>query len=249
MKGRMQEISTQRDNFSQKSGTVSEGYVGVQTFIGITEDNLMEVRLTIDSLMEQILSPTNLNIAYKEVVSNKGSGGIDQMQVAELLPWLHEKKGTLINNLLTGTYHPNPVRRVDIPKGEGKTCAAGITCVVDRFIQQSLAQVIYPLYELEFRYTSYGFRSRRSCHDALRCVQKRVTSGYKYAVDLDLEKFFDTVSYSRLIELLSRKIKDGRVFSLIHKYLTAGIQLGGLFAEMSSSRGSTKSVVKQHNAP
>ena len=218
-------------SFPQKSRTASEGYAGVQTYIGITENNLMEVRFTESSLMEQILSPANLNKAYKQVVSNKGSGGVDKMQTEELLPWLHLHKDALTSSLLNGTYRPNPVRRVEIPKGDGKTRLLGIPSVVDRLVQQSIAQILSPLYETEFSESSYGFRPRRSCHDALRGAQAHINSGYKYAVDLDLEKFFDTVSHSRLIELLSKKIKDGRVISLIHKYLLAGVRIGERFEE------------------
>lgn len=231
MKERMQKISAQNDNCPQKSRTASEDYVGVQTFIGITENNLMEVHFTKDALMERILSPGNMNKAYKRVMSNKGSGGIDKMQTGELLPWLHLHKDNLINSLLKGTYRPNPVRRVEIPKGDGKTRPLGIPSVVDRLVQQSITQVLSPLYELEFSESSYGFRPNRSCHDALGGVQTHINSGYKYVVDLDLERFFDTVNHSRLIELLSRKIKDGRVISLIHKYLLAGVQIGERFEE------------------
>jgi len=231
MKGRMQKTSTQSDNYPQNNRTASEDYVGVQTFIGITENNLTEVRFNRENLMEQILSPSNLNRAYKQVVSNKGSGGIDKMQTKDLLPWLHDHKDALINSLSKGTYRPNPVRRVEIPKGDGKTRPLGIPSVVDRLVQQSVAQVLSPIYELEFSESSYGFRPRRSCHDALRGAQTHINSGYKYVVDLDLEKFFDTVSHSRLIELLSKKIKDGRVISLIHKYLLAGVQIGERFEE------------------
>jgi retron-type reverse transcriptase len=156
MKGRMQKISTQSDNCPQKNRTASDGKVGVQTFIGITENNLMEVRFNRDDLMEQILSPSNLNRACKQVVSNKGRGGVDKMRVEELLPWLHAHKETLLNSLSKGRYRPNPVRRVEIPKGAGKTRSLGIPSVVDRLVQQSIAQVLSPLYELEFSESSYA---------------------------------------------------------------------------------------------
>ena len=138
MKGRMQKILEITDNCQQNDRTASEDYVGVQTFIGITENSLMEVRFTRDDLLEQILSPQNMNKVHKRVVSNKGSGGIDKMQTGELLPWLHLHKETLINSLLNGTYRPNPVRRVEIPKGDGNTRPLGIPSVVDRLVQQSI---------------------------------------------------------------------------------------------------------------
>jgi len=223
MKGRKQKISTKRDSYPQNNRTASDGYVGAQTYIGITENNLTEVLFTGDDLLEQILSPSNMNKAYKRVLSNKGSGGVDRMQTEELLPWLHHHKESLLNSLYAGRYRPNPVRRVEIPKGKGQTRPLGIPTVVDRLVQQSIAQILTPLYEPEFSINSYGFRPGRGCHDALRGAQACIESGCRYGVDLDLEKFFDTVNHSRLIEILSRKIKDGRVISLIHKYLTAGV--------------------------
>jgi len=233
MSERMQKISAKNDNWQEKNRTESEGYLGVQTYIGITENNLTEVRFTTDDLLEQILSPSNLNKAYKQVVSNKGSGGIDGMETENLLLWLREHKETMLLLIMSGKYRPNPVRRVEIPKDGGKKRQLGIPTVVDRLIQQSISQILSPLYEKEFSDTSYGFRPGRSCHDALRQAQSYITSGYKYAVDLDLEKFFDTVNHSRLIEILSRRIKDGRVISLIHKYLRSGVQVGGKYEASS----------------
>ncbi len=227
----MQKISTQSDNCPRNDRTASDSYAGVQTFMGITENNLMEVCFGGDDLMERIVSPSNLNRAYKRVMSNRGSGGVDRMQTGELLPWLHRHKESLLNSLLEGTYRPCPVRRVDIPKGNGQTRALGIPTVVDRLVQQSISQILSPLYEAEFSESSYGFRPGRSCHDALCKAQSHINSGYKYGVDLDLEKFFDTVSHSRLIEVLSHKIRDGRVISLIHKYLVAGVLIGDRFEE------------------
>lgn len=229
MKGRKQKISSNNDNYLEKNRTASESYQGVQTFIGITENHLTEVPFTQDGLLEQILSPTNLNKAYRQVVSNKGSGGVDGMQTEELLPWLHLHKEELTVSIEHGCYKPNPARRVEIPKDGGKKRQLGIPTVVDRFVQQSIAQVLSPIYEKEFSATSYGFRPHRSCHDALNQSQIYATSGYRYVVDLDLERFFDTVNHSRLIQLLSNRIKDGRVISLIHKYLLAGVQTGGCY--------------------
>lgn len=222
----MQKISTQSDNCPQNNRTESEGYVGVQTFIGMTENHLTEVHFTRDDLLERILSPPNMNIAYKRVVSNGGKGGIDKMEVTHLLPYLRLHKESLMVSLQTGRYHPNPVRRVEIPKENGKTRLLGIPTVVDRLIQQSITQILSPLFEPDFSDHSYGFRPKRSAHSALRKAQSYITAGYKYAVDLDLEQFFDTVNQSKLIELLSHRIRDGRVISLIHKYLRSGVMCG-----------------------
>lgn len=227
----MQKISRESDSCQGKNRTASDGYLGVQTFIGITENNLTEVRFTEGGLLEQILSPSNMNKAYKRVVSNKGSGGIDGMDTTDLLAWLHGHKGELLHAIGTGKYKPNPVRRVEIPKDGGKKRLLGIPTVVDRFVQQCMSQILWPIYEREFSETSYGFRPKRSCHDALEQARTYITSGYRYTVDLDLEKFFDTVSHSRLIALLSKRIKDGRVVSLIHRYLLAGVQIGERFEE------------------
>ena len=206
----------------------------MQTFIGITENNLTEVRFTQDDLLEQILPPHNLNKAYQQLVSNDGSGGVDGMETNELLPWLRLHKDELLSAIKQGKYRPNPVLRVEIPKDGGKTRQLGIPTVVDRFVQQSISQILTPIYEREFSDTSYGFRPKRGFHDALKQAQAYVTSGYKYAVDLDLEKFFDRVNHSRLIELLSRRIQDGRVVSLIHKYLHACVQTGNKFEDSFS---------------
>lgn len=224
MQGRKQKILTYTDNYLDENRTASDDTQGVQTYIGIVENHLTEVLITQDNLLEQILSPSNMDRAYKRVVSNNGSGGIDGMQTSDLLSWLHLHQDELKEQLSQGRYKPNPVRRVEIPKEGGKIRQLGIPTVVDRFVQQSITQVLSPIYEREFSCTSYGFRPNRSCHDALKQSLVYANEGYRYVIDLDLEKFFDTVNHSRLIQLLGTRIKDGRVISLIHKYLTAGVQ-------------------------
>ena len=177
-----------------------------------------------DRLMERILQPTNLNNAYKKVKSNKGAGGVDGMRVDELLPFLRDNQRQLIQQLRDGKYKPNPVRRVEIPKEtKGEFRKLGVPTVVDRVFQQAITQVLSPIYEEQFSENSFGFRPKRGAHDALKQCQQNVNDGYVYVVDMDLEKFFDTVCRSKLIEVLSRTIKDGRVISLIHKYLNAGV--------------------------
>ena len=220
---RMHKIKTDVLSCPQRTRTESEWYEGAQTYIWMVEDNVVEVPFDREYLLEMILSPDNLNKAYKAVVRNKGCGGIDCMSCEELLPWLLANKNNLICSLLDGSYRPNPVRRVEIPKDNGKMRLLGIPTVVDRLVQQAINQVLTQLYEPQFIPNSYGFRPRRGCLDALRRTQKIVNEGYKYVVDLDLECFFDTVNHSRLIETLSRTVKDGRVVSLIHKYLRSGI--------------------------
>lgn len=180
--------------------------------------------------MEKILHKDNLNNAYKKVKSNKGAGGVDGMSVDELLTFLRDNQKQLILEIKDGKYKPNPVRRVEIPKEEkGKFRKLGIPTVVDRVIQQAITQVLSPIYEEQFSDYSFGFRPNRGAHDALKQCQQNVNDGFGYVVDMDLEKFFDTVCQSKLIEILSRTIKDGRVISLIHKYLNAGVVQRGLF--------------------
>ena len=208
-------------------------YEGAQTLTGIFGDELVEVQLSTDRMLEYILTPDNLNRAYRQVKANKGSGGIDRMEVDELLPYLRANKEEITESLLEGKYRPNPVRRVEIPKENGKTRPLGIPTVVDRVIQQAIAQVLSLVYEPKFSETSYGFRPGRSAHQALQKAQEIIDNGYKYCVDLDLEKFFDTVSHSKLIQLLSETIKDGRVISLIHKYLNAGVMARHKFEQTS----------------
>ena len=229
MKVRMQKTSAQANGYPQRDRLATERYEGVQTFMWICEDNFAEVPFDKEHLLELILSPDNLNRAYKAVVGNKGSGGIDRMSCEQLLPWLLANKNDLTSSLRQGTYRPNPVRRVEIPKDNGQKRFLGIPTVVDRLVQQAINQALTPIYEREFSRTSYGFRPNRSCHSALVKAQEIVDSGYRYVVDLDLERFFDTVNHSKLIEILSRTITDGRVVSLIHKYLSSGVITRGLF--------------------
>lgn len=224
MEGRKQKIL--QDSSRQKGRTASDRYDGVQTYIGITDNCLTEVHLAREKILEEILSPANLNRAYKQVVGNKGSSGIDKMSTDELLPYLRSHKDELIESLYAGRYRPNPVRRVEIPKENGKTRQLGIPTVVDRFIQQAITQVLTRIYDRDFSPSSFGFRPGRSCHQALQQARRIINDGYHYAVDIDLERYFDTVNQSKLIEVLSRKIKDGRVISLIHKYLRAGVMIG-----------------------
>ena len=227
----MQKISKHIDNYLEKDRTESESYQGVQTFIGITENNLMEVHFSSENLLAQILGSNNMNLAYKRVKSNKGSYGIDKLSTENLLEWLRNNKESLIQSINDGKYSPLAVRRVEIPKEGGKVRPLGIPTVVDRVVQQSIAQVLSPIYEKEFHPSSHGFRPKRGCHTALKEVKNHLDKGYHYVVDLDLEKFFDTVNHSRLIQLLSKRVKDPRVISLIHKYLNAGVVVKGKFEE------------------
>ncbi|ACB83741.1 group II intron reverse transcriptase/maturase [Natranaerobius thermophilus] len=214
-----------KEGSPQKNSAEHEGYAGVHSSLRITENNISNANLSKGNLLEEILDRDNMNKAFKKIKSNKGSHGIDGMGVDELLQYLKENGDHLRQRVLDGKYRPNPVRRVEIPKEDGKKRKLGIPTVVDRVIQQAIAQVLSPIYEEQFSDNSYGFRPGRSTHDAIKKSQQNINEGYKYVVDMDLEKYFDTVNQSKLIEVLSKTIKDGRVISLINKYLRAGVMI------------------------
>ena len=218
------------EDYLQIVSAEQRGYAEVFGHKQITENNHIITDFWTNNLLELILRNDNLNKAYQKVKSNKGAGGIDGMEVDELLPFLRENQAKLIQQIRGGKYKPNPVRRVEIPKEEkGKVRKLGIPTVVDRVIQQAIAQELTPIFEEQFSDNSFGFRPNRGQHDALKACQRNVEEGYVYVISMDLEKFFDTVSHSKLIEVLSRTIKDGRVISLIHKYLNAGVSSKGFF--------------------
>ena len=218
------------EDYLQMVSAEQKEYAEVFDYSKIAEKSGVITDYWTNNLLELILRKDNLNKAYKQVKKNKGKGGIDGMQVDELLPFLRENQESLIQEIREGKYKPNPVRRVEIPKeAKGEFRKLGVPTVVDRVIQQAIAQELSPIYEEQFSENSFGFRPKRGAHDALRQCQKNVNDGYVYVVDMDLEKFFDTVCQSKLIEVLSRTIKDGRVISLIHKYLNAGVIANGMF--------------------
>jgi group II intron reverse transcriptase/maturase len=182
-------------------------------------------------LLEDILHRDNLNLAYKRVKDNKGSHGIDGMTVNELLQFLKENGAQLRQSILEGTYTPQPVRRVEIPKPDGGKRLLGIPTVVDRVIQQAIAQVLAPIYEMQFSASSYGFRPGRDAKQAIEKCKEYIEAGNTWAVDIDLAKYFDTVNHDKLMRLLSETIEDSRVLSLIRKYLQSGIMLNGVVQE------------------
>jgi RNA-directed DNA polymerase len=182
-------------------------------------------------LMEQIIEPSNLMRAYRKVVSNGGSAGIDGMAVKELKGWLREHYSQLKDKLLSGSYYPQAVRKAEIPKSDGGKRMLGIPTVIDRLVQQAIAQVLTPHYEAIFSEHSYGFRPKRSAHQALQTAGSYVAAGKQYVVDLDLEKFFDQVNHDRLMWLLSTRIGDKRLLRLIRRYLQSGIMEGGLVSQ------------------
>ena len=179
-------------------------------------------------LLEQILAKENLNQAYKKVVANKGVAGVDGITVNEVDEYIKGNKEKLLNQIRKRKYKPQPVKRVQIPKENGKMRNLGIPTVFDRIIQQAMVQVLSPIFEEQFSETSYGFRPGKSCENAVIKALEYLNDGYEWIVDIDLEKFFDTVDQDRLINIIMRTIKDGDVVSLIRKYLSAGVMENGV---------------------
>jgi len=205
--------------------------VGVRSISSTSKKGRNDVNEYASRLLEEILEPSNMNLAYKRVKANKGSHGVDGMTVNELLQFLKQNSKQLRQSLLEGKYNPQPVRRVEIPKPDGGIRLLGIPTVVDRVIQQSIAQVLSPIYERRFSKTSYGFRPNKRAKEAVLKCKEYIDAGYEWAVDIDLAKYFDTVNHDKLMRLLSETIKDGRVLSLIRKYLRSGVMINGTVEE------------------
>ena len=183
------------------------------------------------SLLEEILDRDNLNRAYKRVKANKGAPGVDGMTVDEAFDYFREHGRELRERIQSGKYTPKPVRRVEIPKPDGRMRKLGIPTVIDRTIQQAISQKLMPVYEPLFADGSYGYRPGRSAKDAIRKVKEYAEQGYTYAVELDLSKYFDTLDHVLLLNLLRRDIKDERVIQLIKRYLKSGVMEYGVVKE------------------
>jgi RNA-directed DNA polymerase len=179
-------------------------------------------------LLENALEAKNMHEALKRVEGNKGAAGTDGMEVKDLRPYLKEHWQEIKGQLLEGTYKPKPVRRAEIPKPDGGVRFLGIPCVIDRLIQQSLLQVLTPIFDPGFSEYSCGFRPGRSAHQAVQKAKEYVGEGYTYVVDLDLEKFFDRVNHDALMARVARKVEDKRVLKLIRAYLNSGIMVDGV---------------------
>lgn len=181
-------------------------------------------------LMERICEPQNLNDAWLRVKANKGSAGVDTVTIDQFTQHFRQHEPRLKDQLLTGTYQPSPVRGVKIPKPNGGQRQLGIPTVLDRVIQQAILQILQPAFEENFEDNSYGFRPKRSAHQAIKASQQYIQNGYNWVIDMDMEKFFDRVNHDRLMARLARDIEDKRLLRILRAYLKAGVIENGLHA-------------------
>ncbi len=181
-----------------------------------------------NNLMERILTRDNLNQAYKRVVRNKGSHGTDGMRADELLVYLKVNGERLRKELLEGKYQPQTVRRVEIPKAEGGVRLLGIPTVIDRMIQQAIAQQLTLIFDDQFSDNSYGFRPGRNAHQAIKKAQEYMNEGYTWVVDIDLKEYFDTVNHDKLMAMVAKRVQDKVVLKLIRSYLNCGVMINGV---------------------
>lgn len=184
-----------------------------------------------ETVLDKILSNANMNLAYQRVYQNRGIGGVDEMDVFALKGYLRENGGKLKELIRKRKYNPQPVKRVEIPKDNGGVRLLGIPTVVDRVIQQAIHQVLSPIFEEQFSESSYGFRPKRNCEQAIIKSLELLNDGYEWVVDIDLERFFDTVHHDKLMRIISNTIKDGDVISLIRKYLVSGVMSKGEYKD------------------
>lgn len=225
--GALKDSQLQIEGLVQRADARRQEHAQASSAHGITPIKSANVHCPTD-LLERIVDADNMRHAYRKVKANKGGAGIDKIGVSEMHEHFKEHSSTLFDQIKDGKYTPSPVRRAEIPKKEkGKVRKLGIPTVVDRVVQQAVVTQLTPLFEPQFSDSSYGFRPQRSARDALYACKRHVDEGHTWVTDMDLEKFFDTVCQSKLIQTLSSAITDGRVVSLIRKYLNAGVMVDG----------------------
>lgn len=184
-----------------------------------------------DTLLNELLNDDNLKIAKQRIKKNKGASGIDGMEVKELDEYLSKHLDEIKEQIRNKKYSPKPVKRVEIPKPDGSVRNLGVPTVVDRFVQQAIAQVLTPIYEPKFSESSYGFRPNRCCEMAILKALEFMNDGYQWVVDIDLEKFFDNVNHDKMISLIMKDVKCGEIVSLINKFLKSGIMIDDEYKE------------------
>lgn len=215
-------LTSIREDDGEAKRAVVEG-----TMRGIAKEEIKRPKFNID-LMEEVLNRNNLNAAFKRVKRNKGAAGVDGVRVDELKSQIHENFPLIKEALLTGNYQPSLVRKVEIPKPNGGIRQLGIPTVMDRFLQQALAQVLQKGFDPTFSSSSFGFRPKRSAHDAITKAKSIQNDGYHFVVDIDLAKFFDEVNHNKLMSKLAKVISDKRILKLVRSFLRAGILDNGL---------------------
>ena len=190
-----------------------------------------------ETLMAAVVETANMETAWKNVKANRGAPGPDGITIAEFLDWLRPRWPEVRQQLLDGTYRPDPVRRKTIDKPDGGQRLLGIPNIIDRLIQQAIVQVLTPLFDPHFSESSYGFRPQRSAHGAAQQVQRTIRRGYRYAVDMDLSKFFDRVQHDVLMARVARRVDDKMLLRLIGRYLRAGVMVEGVLQPTGKQRG------------
>lgn len=188
----------------------------------------IETKMGADALLERVLDRDNLNQAFKRVKQNGGGAGIDGMTVDQMLPYLRAHGSSLLEELASGKYCPQPVKRVEIPKQDGGKRLLGVPTVIDRMVQQAIVQVLQPIFEPTFSDSSFGFRPKRSAQQAIKKAKEYYEQGYSNVVDIDLARYFDTVNHDLLIRMVRKHVKDERVISLIRRFLRSGVLADGL---------------------
>ena len=216
------------DSCSQRDSAERKGYVRAHRSF----NRIWKERDSAEpDILSRILDKDNLNRAYKRVKANKGAPGIDGMTIEASLLWLRENHKELVEKIRKGKYTPSPVRRVEIPKPDGGTRKLGIPTVIDRIIQQAMAQQLMPIFEPLFAEDSFGYRPGRSAKDAILRIKEYAEQGYTRAVVLDLSKYFDTLNHTLLLNLLRQQVKDERVIQMVKRYLKSGVMENGVVTE------------------
>ena len=225
----------QIEDYLQENMLETEGNVEVPSILAVSELEEVDTKTVTNELLEKILSKDNMNTAFKRVKGNKGASGIDDMTVDELLQYLKENGEQIKEDIRNGRYKPKAVRRVEIPKADGSKRKLGIPTVVDRVIQQAIAQQLSIIYEPIFTENSYGFRPNKRAHDAVLKAKEIINNGYKWVVDIELEKFFDTVNQDLLISIIRKYLQAGELVNGVFEKTEKGTPQGGNISPILSN--------------